>query len=138
MNEPHPETTREPLNDSTPISDIEPIEQGGLTPQDREGLRNLVEAPLLDACQLLYDKGVKTVFSSANKKDVGRYGSIDIDFESLSPNNKTIALRIGKANGIWGSIPRKGVSIQIPITPQSTLGEIREAGLAIAQQFEQQ
>ena len=138
MSETQPEITREPFNDSTPISEIEPIEHGGLTPQDREGLRSLVEAPLLDACQLLYDKGVKTVFSSANRKDVGGSAHIAIDFDTLSANNKAIAARLGTEGMIHGFKPRKGIYINFPITPQTTLGEIREASIAIAEQFEQQ
>ncbi|MFH0806256.1 MAG: hypothetical protein V1885_00820 [Candidatus Brennerbacteria bacterium] len=101
---------RNELSGDTPLSEIEPIEEGGVIVGDKEDLKFFVEAPLLEACQQFFDKGIKTIFSSANKKDVGiGYAHIALDFDSLSPVNKEIALSIGKEGMIHGSVPKKGV-----------------------------
>ncbi len=127
------------LNESLkPLSEIEPIEEGGLTPQSREDLKMWVEAPLLDACQQFYDKGIKTVFSSANKKDINSYAHIALDFDSLSPRNQEIALRLGEEGKIHGSKPRKGIYLKIPVNNKTTVGDIKKAALEMVQQFEQQ
>lgn len=124
---------------STPISSIEPIEEGGVVVESKENLKKVVESPLLKSCDLLFDKGIQTIFSSANKKDIeiGK-GHIAIDFESLSEDNKKIALEIGKLGTIHGSTPRQGIYLEIPINDQSTLGEINEYTLNLVSQFEDQ
>lgn len=129
----------EDLNDSTPLSDIEPIEEGGVNVRAREDLRSCVELPLLEACELLFDKGVPTIFSSANRKDIGvGHAHIALDYEMLSPENKVIADKLGKEGIIHGSRPRKGIYLEIPVNAHSTLGEIKERGLALANEFEDQ
>ncbi len=125
-------------SDDTLLSQVVPIEEGGINVQNREDLAYVVEAPLLEACQRLFDKGIKTVFSSANQKDVGYFAYIAIDFESLSSANKAIALRQGEEGMLHGSIPRKGINLKIPITETSTLGEIKQKALSLVDQFENQ
>ena len=125
--------------DSNPISAIEPIEQGGLTPQSREDLKKLVELPLLEACQKFFDKGIRTVFSSANKKDIEiGHAHIALDFESLSPQNKEIALSLGKEGIIHGSRIRKGIYLEIPVNEHSTIGQIKDEALSLVDKFEDQ
>lgn len=126
------------LPDNTLVSEIEPIEEGGISVQSREDLRYFVEAPLLEACQLLFDKGVKTAFSSANRKDIGRSGYIAIEYDSLTDTNKEIGKRLGTEGKIHGSIPKKGIYLEIPISETSTLGEIKAKALELANQFEDQ
>src|ERR1035437_10524830 len=74
------------------ISEMSAIEESGYSPTTRESLSKLVEAPLLEACEDLYDKNIRTAMSSANKKDIeyGGHAYIDIDFDSLSEENKAI------------------------------------------------
>jgi hypothetical protein len=124
--------------DTTLLSQVEPIEEGGVSIHNREDLAHCVEAPLLEACQQLFDKGIRTVFSSANKKDVGRFAHIALDFETLSPDNQEIASRLGEEGHLHGSRPRKGIFLQIPVTETSTLGEIKHQALGMASQFENQ
>lgn len=126
------------IHDSTPIAEIVAIENGGLKPETREDLAELVEFPLLEACQELFDKNIQTVFSSANTKDVGGFGYITIDFESLSEENKKIALRIGEVGMIHGFKPKQGIYLNIPITEQSTVGEVKEVAKRLVGQFTQQ
>lgn len=123
--------------DETLISLVEPIEEGGLRVENADDLENLVEAPLLDACKIFHEKGIETVFSSANKKDViGGYAHIAIDFEKLNDKNKEIALSAGELGKAHGSTERPVVYIKIPISENSTVGEIKEESIRIAQQFE--
>lgn len=125
--------------DPLPLSKIEPIEQGGIAVDDREDLKYFVEIPLLEACQKLFDKGIYTVFSSANKKDIEvGHAYITLDFDALSPANRKTALSLGKEGIIHGSVQKKGVYLEIPVNRDSTLGQIRRTALDIVGKFESQ
>lgn len=125
--------------DSTLISDIEPVEEGGITVPSKEYLKNFVEYPLLEACELLFDKGIRTIFSSANKKDlIIGHAHIALDWEQLSPANQQIAEKLGEEGIIHGSRTRKGIYLQIPVTRSSTVGDIKEQALTLVNQFENQ
>jgi hypothetical protein len=125
--------------DTTLLNDIEPIEQGGLNVENREELKYVVEPPLLEACQQFFDKDIRTVFSSANKKDIKvGHAHITLDFDFLSPVNKQVALSVGEEAMIHGSESRKGVYIKIPISESSTMGEVKRKALAIVDKFESQ
>jgi hypothetical protein len=125
--------------DETLITSVQAIEEGGLMPERVEDLEKLVEAPLLDACKILYNKGIETIFTSANKKDVlSGYAHIAIDYEKLSEENKKIALTLGELGKAHGSIERQAVYVKIPINENSTVGEIRKDSIRIAQEFKQQ
>ena len=126
-------------SDSTLISSVKPIEEGGITAEKAEDLETLVEAPLLESCKILHEKGIKTVFSSANKKDIANgYAYITLDLEALSEKNREIALRIGKLGTIHGATMRDGIYIEIPIRESSTVGEVKQEAVRIAKGFEQQ
>ena len=131
--------TIEGLADETPISAILPIEESGLEFWSKEDLKNYVEAPLLAACELLFDKGIRTVFSSANQKDIPNgHAYITLDYELLSPANRQIATEIGAEGIIHGPVQKKGIYLEIPLTVQSTLGEVKAKALALAGLFENQ
>ncbi|MFC1548485.1 protein kinase [Candidatus Omnitrophota bacterium] len=49
------------------IAEVEPITKGHHLIITRENLESVVEEPLLEACQALFDKGIYTYMSSANK-----------------------------------------------------------------------
>ncbi len=78
------------------LKDVEPDGMPNgmrLTSRDFED-EECLEAPIKEACKLLYDLNIRTTFSSANKQDVTRrngYGWINIDYDSLSPENQAIA-----------------------------------------------
>lgn len=76
---------------STPISTLEAIERPFIIPKDKEEFTGLVEFPLRRACLILWDKGIRTIDSSANKKNVGDFAYINIDLDTLSEENKAIA-----------------------------------------------
>ncbi|HET8991516.1 MAG TPA: hypothetical protein VFN31_00590 [Candidatus Saccharimonadales bacterium] len=79
-----------------PLNEVQPIElpEGSLIRSSSE-LEQLVEGPALLACQTLYNDNIRTISASANSKDIDE-AYIDIDFSSLSEENKAIAL----ANGV--------------------------------------
>lgn len=127
---------RKPFEIRRTLSEIEPIEESNLTPQSREDLARLVEAPLLEACQVLFDKNIGTWMSSANKKDVAAGEVyIIIYFDTLSPRNKEIALQNGMLSKY---LDREYVKISMPVDEQTTAGQISKHMIAIASEFESQ
>ncbi len=126
------------IMDSTPISEIEPIEGGGITPTDRKDLDQLVEFPVLEACRILYDKNIPTIMSGANKKNVPGEAHIIIAYDMLSPQNKIIAEKFSTPFVYTGFRKRTFLSLVVPITIKSTVGEIKTAMEDIANQFESQ
>ena len=110
------------------ISEMSAIEESGYSPTTRESLSKLVEAPLLEACEDLYDKNIRTAMSSANKKDIeyGGHAYIDIDFDSLSEENKTIAMKLGELFSMRGFKPTQGVKIVFPVNENTTVGDVRK------------
>ena len=131
----------------TRIVDIEPIEQcRNTTIRQKSDLVGLVEPPLLSACEELYDKNVPTLASSANKKDIeyidykgeaqpndGAY--IVIDFDSLSEANKNISAALG---AVYYADEGNQIKITIPLTTESTFGDVRSSAVEIAHKFEKQ
>ena len=125
------------ISDETLLKVIEPIEEGGITLETREDLTRLVEPPLLEACQILFDKNIRTVMSSANKKDKGGKAHIIISFDELNEQNQQIANKLGT---VYDYIGKKYAKIEPPllITEQTTVGEIRKSALELVSKFEQQ
>ena len=88
---------------------------------------------------ILHAKGIKTIFSSANKKDIAQgYAHIAIDYDSLSEENRRIALTVGALGRIHGSEETQGVYINIPVTEDSTVGEVRKEAVRLSQLFREQ
>jgi len=120
----------------TPLSEIPPIEGGGMTPQSKDDLARLVEAPLLEACQIFFDKGVETSMSSANRKDVEiGYVHLIIRFDSLSSRNKKIASDLGER---YSHLNREYLKITMPVDETTTAQKVSKHMSAIANQFDQQ
>lgn len=130
------EQNKNRVGDDILITDIPVIEEGGVVPKTREGLAQLVEAPLLEACEELYDKNVETVMSSANSKDIDGEGYITIAFDSLSEENKQVALSLGKPYNMGGI--KKCVNITFPITSGTTVGDIRRMTHEAVSKFHKQ
>lgn len=127
------------VSDETPLSAIQPITKSALVPNSREDLVNIVEAPLLEACQILYDKNIKTVMSSANKEDMkSGIAWIAIDVGSLSEENKEVAKELGKIYMMHGSVPRPAINLEISISQNTTVDDIRKIALKMVEKFKQQ
>ena len=119
-----------------PLSEIDPIEESSITPKSREDLATFVEAPLLEACQLFYDKGIETWMSSANKKDIAiGEAHIIIRYDSLSDQNKKIAQQSGRS---FSYLNREYTKITMPVTAGTTAQEISRHMVGIARRFESQ
>ena len=118
------------------IGEIKPIEESHTVVRNREQLKELVEGPLLSACEELYDKNIRTLSTSANEKDI-QYGTahLIIDFDSLSEENKKVGEQLGE---IHPADETNQLVIKIPIAESSTADEIREFAESIAHKFEKQ
>ncbi len=120
------------------INQIEPIglSRGSLI-KNREKLTEVVEAPLLGACKILYDKNIETTESTANSNDIkaGRAGIV-INYDSLSEENKKIA----QENCEISNHPdgHTAAEIKILINENSTVEEIGREAEEIANKFEKQ
>ncbi len=133
------EITKTMYPGSTLLSEVEQIREGGLTVEREEDLDRLVEAPLLEACKILYRKGIRTEFSSANRADItSGFAYIVVDAGSLTEQNKEVALRMGETEMMHGSVERPGVWLKIPVGENTTVGEVETVSIEIANRFDQQ
>src|SRR3989344_7193843 len=121
------------------LKDIAQIPESSEIPKTREKLASLVESPVRTACLEFYDKNIRTVMSSANKKDltVG-YGYISIDYDHLSEPNKKVAEEIAvieppRALG-YSTIAR----LKFPVTKDTTQADIEKASKEAVKKFEKQ
>lgn len=119
------------------LSEIPAIVEGrNKTITAREQIKELVEKPLLEACQIMYDKNIRTLATSANKKDI-EVGEvyIIIDFDNLSEQNKIIAQ---KYNQPFNHDDINAVIINIKINNLTTSKEIEQKSIEIANNFHKQ
>ena len=130
------ETKGERISDNVLISDVSFIGEGGVTATTKESLAKLVEPPLLEACEDLYYKNIETVMSSANAKDVGGEGHIMIALDTLSDENKEVALKFGELKKIAGT--KECVTITFQISADTTVGDVRKTAHEIVTQFHKQ
>jgi hypothetical protein len=135
---------KETQSDDRLVSEVKPfLSYLGTDIRKREELDEIVEAPLLEAARVLYDKGIRTTGSSANGKDVSTgFAFISIDYDSLSDENKEVAERIcGEVfRGVTSDEgkPYSRVSIRVPLTEESTVQEAEDASVELAEQFKEQ
>ncbi|HSX43949.1 MAG TPA: hypothetical protein VLE69_01455 [Candidatus Saccharimonadales bacterium] len=70
------------------VREVEPIFMGCAIPGDRESLAFVVEAPLIEPCQDLFDKNIRSVISSANVNDIRTgFAYITLDCSTMSDEN---------------------------------------------------
>ena len=117
------------------IKDVAPIEEPrNISIKGRTEISRYVEAPLLTACEELWDKGIRTLSSSANQKDMQTgHGYIIIDFDNLSPENKEIASSFAQP---MEYDEMQAVKIEIPLSEDPDA--IKKAAEAIAHRFQTQ
>lgn len=114
------------------LSDVEPNISFGEMVRDRGKLAALVEEPLLAACQLLFDKGITTLSSSANKMSIGGHAYIRIFIPLLSKENLAIAKEICSDNA------DTTCDLRISIPEDCTVEELSRQAVALADRFVQQ
>ncbi len=124
----------------TPLSEVKPIETGGLDPKTSGiNLETLIEFPLLEAVKLFNEKGIRTIFSSANRKDI-EIGEvyITLDYDSLNEVNKKTALDFSEVGNSHGSETQQSVKISIPTHENMTVGDVIMSYREILNKFEDQ
>lgn len=146
------------------VKKISDVEQLKFVPQEFtsvDQVRQFVEEPLIEACEILFHKNIKTTMTSANKLDLERskdgvnhYAWIDIFYDSLSDVNKKLVDSIMMAEERIDDIKVEGFVLKrdvagktieenyiralIPITPESTVAEVSGKAARFAHLFEKQ
>lgn len=111
---------------------------------NEERFEEIVDPPLVEACKILYRKGIKTNQSSANSVDVWKgYAFIEIDPGSLSEENRIVAedlMQEGKMVKELKEITSgKGWFLILPISNREvTCQELHEQACLIAELFKHQ
>lgn len=121
------------------IKDVEPIRKNRSTMiQNSEHLKELIEKPLLPACEVLYQKNIQTLESSANAEDIKYRGNarIAIDWNSLSAENRIIARNMGLEPISYDRT--RSISIQTLIDEAMTISQISDKMKEIVQPFVEQ
>lgn len=104
--------------------------------RSRESIKDIVEGPLVSACEEFYDKNIRTLGTTANAKDIEMgYGTIILDYDHLSADNKIIAQKFAEPEEYD---EMQAVIIKIPITPSSTFEDIAREANHIAEAFKPQ
>ncbi len=121
------------------VHEVPSIQGHGQVPGTRHELKSLVELPLVRACEIFYDKNVRTVHSGACDFEVHQgQAYLVIDFTSLSTANQTIARKLAQVveqvAGGQGEIA--GFTYQL--THQTTVDEVEAVFVQIADQFRPQ
>ncbi len=125
------------------LSEIESLGHEHVEIESRDDLVQVVEGPLLLACQHMYDKNIQTYMSSASKESlIVGYAEFSVIYEALSEENKIVAERLIHEE-IAQLFPGNDVSLsrlnmKIPVTEDSTWGEIEDRSEEIVNEFSQQ
>jgi hypothetical protein len=140
------ETLEQPISQeqstNLPLSEQEPIEKSrNEMVWKRERLKGLVEPPLLQACEDFYDKNIRTLSTSANKKDVSYgYAHMIVEVATMSPENVAIAQELAQDEGneVVEYDGRQALVIHIPMDETTTASEIEEQSVEVASRFKKQ
>jgi hypothetical protein len=130
-----------PPDKSTRLDQIQPvIGRYNTWLLNKDEIKKYVEFPLQNACEIFWDKNIKTSGSSANKLNVKKNypAFISLDYLSLSPENQKYVEKLvkeGKAKMIWNDT---AVGLMIPIKENSTSEEVTEAANKVAESFKDQ
>ncbi|MDE5539769.1 MAG: hypothetical protein K2J20_04715, partial [Bacilli bacterium] len=107
------------------ISEIQPIEGSGyVVMPTKEQLASLVEAPILNACRIFWDKNIITGMSSANKKDVGGYAYLELPVRYLSEENLAILQTLPNVESYLNYGIAETVQITYPVIEGTTVEEV--------------
>ncbi len=131
----NPLDKKQPINPS--LSEISPIQKSrGIIINTREQIKEIVESPLVSACEIFWDKNIKTYESSANNQDIENgHCYIRIDFDSLSEENKEIAKQYGEP---YNDVGVQVLELGIPVTATETVNEVSDKATEIANTFHKQ
>ncbi len=124
------------------IREVDPIGDQTHTVFEVDRLNEFIEAPILPACRLLFERGVCTTLSGASRKDIeSGHGWATIDYDALSEENKKIAqiLVEEKSGSLHTAEDKEGtmfiLSIPFEHGPDTTIEEFKTTSLALADRF---
>lgn len=121
------------------LNEISPIQKSrGIIITKREQIKEIVESPLVKACEIFWDKNIQTYESSANSENIkSGIAWIRINFDTLSDENKKIALQYGQP---YEEAMNAGqmIELSIPVKEKEAVNEISNKAVDIANTFEQQ
>jgi len=130
------------ITDTLKIENINPLNRDkfNVILQKREDIKRIVELPLLEACELFWDKNIKTVESSANKENIqSGHGWILLDWESLSDENKQIAQsQNGLVRKAHGGSETLFYDLEIPMSKDMLVKDISKSAAELANKFQKQ
>ncbi len=133
-----------PLENKKPtissLDQVLPIQKTfGLQILNKENIKDFVEKPLVEACEIFWDKNIKTLESSANFQNIQNGGYIGLDFNSLSEENKELAKQYGHPDQLYVNNPNiLSVRIPIPMNESETVEAVSNRAVEIANRFNKQ
>ena len=84
----------------------------------------------------MFDKGVETWMSSANKKDIeAREVHLIVKYDSFSDTNKEIARPLGE---MFTYLDKRYVKLTLPVDASTTVQQISDYMCSLAEKFENQ
>ncbi len=130
------------ITDTLKIENINPLNRDkfNVALQRRENIKRIVELPLVEACELFWDKNIQTVVSSANKENIqSGHGWILLDWESLSDENKQIAQsQNGCVRKAHGGSETLFYDLEIPMSKDMLVKDISKNATELANKFQKQ
>jgi hypothetical protein len=126
-------------SNKTSLNEVSPIHKTrGLVITKKEQIKEIVESPVVKACEIFWDKNIQTYESSANSENIkSGIAWIRINFDTLSEANKKIALQYGQP---YEETMNAGQMIELPISVKEneTVDEISNKAEDIANSFKNQ
>ena len=130
------------ITDTLKIENINPLNRDkfNLGLKNREDIKRIVEVPLVEACEVFWDKNIKTVETSANQENIQTgYVWILLDWESLSDENKKIAqLQNGSLREAHGGAGTLYYDLKIPASKDMLVKDIAKNATELANKFQKQ
>ena len=118
------------IKPTDPLATIAPIEQtAGLFINSQEEIDEIVEPPLRKSVRILFERGIRTVSSSANRLDLApdRNPNIILDIITMNADNLRTTRRRGHIDPYSGT-----ATIEFQATPDTTIEGISEQAVAFA------
>lgn len=110
------------------------LRHGGILPRTREDLVEFIEEPMLRACQILYDKNVRTFWACGCIRAIMEgVATIQLDWARLSTENRLIAQQVEGDH--WGKGDFESSVLTVPVSEETTVEELEALAIALVEQF---
>lgn len=107
----------------------------------REDFEKIIETPALKGVLALYDKNVQTLSHNANSESVGGFATIEINYNTLSDENREIVRDLDIAvpdDDKRDGSGQRWISIKVPVAEDDTVGDVSERLFEATQPFVRQ